>query len=201
MSAIVFNTIYQTVLEKLDGLSDQLSYHRKEHSLDVLKQATHIAIQEGIQDPHQLLLLQTAALYHDCGFLETYFNHEVHSCKIFLQDANLYSFKEADIQIIQDLILATRVLQTPKTLLEKILCDADLDYLGRDDFSRLGNLLKTELLHFEILKNEMDWDALQVEFLRNHQYYTKYSQEKREPVKREHLKILLSGPEPNKATG
>lgn len=193
MSAIVFNTIYQTVLEKLDRLSDQLSYHRKEHSLDVLKQATHIAIQEGIKNPHQLLLLQTAALYHDCGFLESYFDHESHSCKIFLQDANLYSFNEADIQIIQDLILATRVTQTPNTLLEKILCDADLDYLGRSDFFQLGNLLKTELLHFEILKNEADWDALQIVFLRDHKYYTKYSRENREPVKQEHLKILLPG--------
>ena len=33
---------------------------------------------------------------------------------------------------------ATKIPQTPLTKLEEIICDADLDYLGREDFFEIS---------------------------------------------------------------
>ena len=60
-----------------------------------------------------------------------------------------------------------------KTLLEKIICDADLDYLGRADFIPVSDTLFKELKYQNIITNIDDWNRLQVKFISNHQYFTK----------------------------
>jgi len=65
------------ILEKLKvDLPDYLLYHSVSHVRDVKVQAMRIAVSEGITNQEDLDLLETAAIYHDCGFLSTYTNHE-----------------------------------------------------------------------------------------------------------------------------
>ena len=75
----------------------------------------------------------------------------------------------------------------PTTLLQQIICDADLDYLGRADFATISNNLKLEFLHFGIVADIASWEKLQMKFLSNHQYYSKSSQRLREPAKKIHI--------------
>ena len=178
------------VLEKLKDLDSGLTYHRLEHTLDVLEQAQRIAGEEGINDEHDLLLLQIASLYHDTGFLGAYQQHEENSCSIFLEDATQYNLSDEDRQQVVSLIMATKIPQQPATLLEKILYDADLDYLGRDDFFKIGNELKKELIHYGIILNEEEWENLQLNFLSRHQYHTESSKRLREPAKQLNMRQL-----------
>ena len=135
----------------------------------------------------ELYLLRVAALYHDTGFLYKYKDHESKSCEIFLEDSKQFTFTDSDKRIIVDLIMATRVPQQPKTLLQRIICDADLDYLGRHDFDVIAAKLKSEFFNFGIVSDENDWHTLQKMFLENHSYHTSSSQLLREPVKKENL--------------
>ena len=48
--------------------------------------------------------------------------------------------------------MATEIPQNPKTHLEMIMCDADLDYLGRYDFETISNNLYTEFLDFGFVR-------------------------------------------------
>lgn len=185
-----FDLIYKEVFTRLDGLDKQLTYHCKEHTADVLQQCKRIAAMENVTDDHQLYLLTTAALYHDSGFLEAYADHETHSANIFLRDAGRFGFSEGDRRIITDLINATRVPQTPHTLLQQIICDADLDYLGRTDFFEIGETLRKEFLHYNIVADDNAWQDLQLQFLKTHHYHTQSSQQLREPEKQKHLVIL-----------
>jgi uncharacterized protein len=178
-----FKTVKEIVLAELDRLSPHLTYHSKGHTIDVLEQSIRIALSEGIADESELLLLKFAALFHDIGFLQTYDNHEAKGCEAFLQIIAGNGFTDTEKEIIQDLIMATKIPQEPKTHLQQIICDADLDYLGRDDFFEIGDTLRREFLHYKIVSSNEDWEKLQLKFLKNHQYHTKSSRQLREPVK------------------
>ncbi len=171
------------VLIQLQALDPALTYHCLEHTVDVIAQSKRIARDEAIVEK-ETFLLNVAAIYHDTGFLRGYANHEVLSCEIFLEDAIHFDITDPEKQLVCDLILATRVPQMPTTLLQQIICDADLDYLGRDDFSTISNNLKLEFLHFGIVADIASWEKLQMKFLTNHQYHTKSSRRLREPVKK-----------------
>lgn len=182
-----FNKIKLGVLRRLAHLHPTLLYHSTEHTLDVLEQCERIASVEGLINARELFLLRVAALYHDTGFLNGYANHEAESCRIFLADAAQYTFSEADKTTVQHLIMATRLPQQPATLAEQIICDADLDYLGRPDFLKLGDRLRREFLSHGIVADNEGWQDLQLRFLHAHQYHTASSQLLREPVKQLHL--------------
>lgn len=186
-----FDLIRTRVLKALEGLSPHLTYHSVGHTLDVMRESERIAGEEDISGDGELFLLKAAALYHDTGFLETYAGHEEKSCEIFMRDAVHFGLTDTEKDSIKALIMATRVPQKPCTLLEKIICDADLDYLGRPDFFDIGERLKKEFLYYQIVKDDRDWGRLQLQFLKNHRYHTASSQRLREPIKQYNYQQLL----------
>lgn len=186
-----FEILQELVLTQLDGLDPHLTYHSKEHTIDVLKHSLRIASAEGIVDPYELLILKFAALFHDIGFLQTYANHEAKGCELFLEYADMEAFSNKEREDIQSLIMATKLPQSPKNHLEQIICDADLDYLGRDDFFIIGDNLRKEFLHYNIVASDEAWEKLQINFLSNHQYFTESSRKLREPAKQVHFSKLL----------
>ena len=187
----LFLRIKQHVVNKLEeGLAESLTYHNLNHTLDVLDQAVIIARKENITDPDDLLLLQVSALYHDIGFLDTYSGHEERSCVIAGAELNCFGFSPTQIDKIMGMIRATRVPQTPLTKLEEIICDADLDYLGRSDFFKIGDGLYQEFLDQQIVSDEQEWNMLQIRFLESHRYFTQSSLQRRQITKMQHLQAI-----------
>jgi uncharacterized protein len=170
-------------------LSENLYYHCLDHTLDVLAVTKSLCLSEKIGS-HETVLLRTAALFHDSGFTRSLSDHEKHGCDIAREMLPTFDYITEDIERICGMIMATKIPQTPHNLLEQIICDADLDYLGRDDFGSIGNLLFKELKGFGILDNEKDWNRLQVRFLESHAYFTRTNNKKRAPVKAKHLAEL-----------
>lgn len=161
------------IINKLrKDLPAKLTYHNIEHTCDVYLAAEKLAKQENIPASDQVLLL-TAALYHDCGFLVRVEQHEEESCRIAKAHLPLFGYNDEDIDTICNMIMATRMPQSPVTLPERILADADLDYLGRDDFFKVGDRLFTELAYAGALGSKHEWDQLQLEFMEKHSYFTK----------------------------
>ena len=129
-----YETVKKFILEKLQGeLPQHLSYHSVGHVKDVCQATEEIAGKEGIAG-EDLTLLLTAALFHDSGFLFGAAEHEKKSCDIARQHLPEFDYTGDQIEKICGMIMATRIPQTPHNLLEQIIADADLDYLGRDDF-------------------------------------------------------------------
>lgn len=153
-------------------LSPTLYYHGVHHTIDVVKAARQLADAEGIKDGESLILLHTAACFHDAGFLTTYQGHEENGCTIARNTLPRYLYTTEQIETICGMIMATRIPQTPATHLERILCDADLDYLGRTDFVPIADSLFRELSVRGIVTNLQDWNRIQVKFLENHHYWT-----------------------------
>jgi len=181
--------IKQSVSVRLQTAETYLTYHNLRHTLDVAEQAERIALEEGISEKERLLL-QVAALYHDIGYPDGPKSHEERGCKIFQNEAAKWNFSEEEIDAVCGMILATKMPQTPGNHLQQIICDADLDYLGRNDFLAIGSGLKKEYLHFGFLKEEREWDTLQIRFLEQHRYFTQAQHFLREPAKRKNIEIL-----------
>ena len=88
------------------------------------------------------------------------------------------------------MIMATRIPQSPKNHLEEILCDADLDYLGRNDFDLISYNLRTEYFGLGMVKTEAEWMQIQINFIGKHRYFTNSTRRKREDLKTKHLRRL-----------
>ncbi|MEO8589194.1 MAG: HD domain-containing protein [Flavobacteriales bacterium] len=165
------------------------TYHSLEHTLDVYASAIGIAEQEGVTG-EGLALLKIAALYHDSGFTKQNLEHEVAGCNIVREKLPGFGFSENQIELICDMIMSTKIPQTPRNKLGRILCDADLDYLGRNDFALIGSTLFKEMRTYGVLKSEREWNELQVRFIERHRYFTATNKKLREPEKQQHLLVV-----------
>ena len=183
----VINDLYEIIRTEL---SPELTYHSIEHTRDV-HEVCVFYINHYELDEKKAELLEIAAVGHDVGFTKTYVNHEQVSAEITLDKMKKYGYSEEDMDVVKDLILATKIPQTPKTFLAQIICDADLDYLGREDFEAIGSQLKEEWKNFELVPNlDVDFDTIQIGFLKNHFYHTDYAADERSTVKLSNLEAI-----------
>lgn len=190
MNAELFVKIHSHVFSMLDDLSPALIYHAVSHTEDVVQRADEIFLEEGFTDPNDRFTLKLAALFHDTGFLYCYDDHEMASCAIAQQELPQFGISQQGIDEICTIILATKIPQKPKSKLAEILCDADLDYLGRDDFFSIGALLFHEWMNFKRVNSERDWNTIQCFFLEQHHYFTNTNKKHRAPKKKEHLESV-----------
>jgi len=177
-------------------LTPVFCYHSIGHTLDVL-QASHLLSDLEKLNGQQKILLETAALFHDSGILTQYRDHEAISVSIARETLPGFGYSQADIEEIAGLIMITKLPQKAISLPEKILCDADLDYLGRDDFFIHSFELQLEWRNLGIrLTNFQEWLEIQVDFLEGHQFFTSSANSLRKEKKSDHLnqikKILTS---------
>ena len=180
------------ILDKLrKNLSPTLHYHGPHHTVDVADAALKIAEAEGITDPTQLLLLKTAALYHDLGFITTYRAHEEEGCRIAKLTLPGFGYSTEQIEQVCGMVMATKIPQTPQNQLEKIIADADLDYLGRNDFWPIAQSLFEELREREMVADLEAWNKIQVSFLSAHSYWTTSAQQWRATQKQGYLNALM----------
>ena len=174
-------------LEK--ALPDNLSYHGLHHTLDVFDAAMKIASTENLS-AKEIKLLRIAILYHDAGFTAKYKDHEEKGCEMARKNLPSFGYTDSDIKIICGMIMATQIPQNPKTILEKIICDADLDYLGRNDFYEISNTLFQEMKIYNNLHDEKEWNKIQKKFLDKHQYHTEFGKKHREHKKQQYLQEI-----------
>nr|MBS0038069.1 HD domain-containing protein [Saprospiraceae bacterium] len=189
-----FEALKKYFLRRLEKqLSPKLTYHGIHHTLDVLNVCEDYITRYKLSTGDAELLLVGAVL-HDSGFLETYKAHEEKGVQLAESTMPYFEYTEKEIEVVSGLIMATKVPQQPTTLLEKIICDADLDYLGRSDFYEIGETLFIELQHFIGLTDRTEWNKIQIKFLTGHEYHTDWAREVRAPVKNnyiEEIKMLV----------
>ena len=189
-SPVEYHRAEDNIIEKLETmLPKSLHYHSVGHTKDVCSAVERIALQEGIFN-EDIYALKMAALYHDAGFIEKYQNNEAIGAKMAREDLPAFGFSDEQVRLIEKLILGTFTNKLPETTLEKILRDADLDYLGREDFHQVSEKLMRELLDRGMVRSEEHWDQLQVSFLEKHEYYTESARKERNELKAKHLEEI-----------
>lgn len=185
-----YEQAYSFLIGKLDhALPAYLSYHNAQHTKQVIDAAERLAKEEGIEG-NDLILLKTAALFHDAGFLHDHDEHEKHSCKIARKHLPEFGYSVEEVDKICNMIMSTRSPQSPPDHLSELLCDADLYYLGTDQYTANAEKLFYEFKKTGIVKTETEWEVKQVEFLSAHRYFTKTAKASLERIKQQRLEQL-----------
>ena len=191
MGTLNFQHAKQYVLHRLElELSPNLLYHGITHTRDeVVPAVERLASMEGVQGD-SLLLLLTAAWFHDLGFVEQPQYHELISARIAVQVLPGFGYTSEHVEIVRWAILATILPQDPQNFLEQILTDADLDILGRDDFMLRNGELRQELASFGGEYTDREWYSRQLKFLESHTYFTVSARTLRDPEKLKNIRKL-----------
>ena len=190
-----YELLYTFITQKLEtGLPPYITYHDLEHTLNVISACEHIAKSENING-EDLTLLKTAALFHDSGFLQNHLDHEVLSCKLAFKYLPDYSYSAEQIEKICQMILTTRLPQTAVEPLSRVLCDADLFYLGGNDYEHYSDKLFQEFKKIGTLSTPAEWNQKQIEFLTTHQYFTQTAKLERDDKKKAMLNKIMSSNE------
>jgi predicted metal-dependent HD superfamily phosphohydrolase len=177
-----------------DELPSAIKYHNADHTLHptkgVVAVANRIALSENISE-HDRELLIAAAYFHDTGYIREYDKNEPIAARMAGRILKLIGYKPNDIKEVQNMILATDLARKPQSLVEKILCDADLDHLGRDDFfKRDGKLRKGRGARGIDVSDEAKWYRGTLALITNHKYYTASQNKLREEKKHQNIKLL-----------
>jgi len=119
-------------------------YHNLTHTQNVVKKVTELADLANV-DPTQKKRLIISAWFHDAGFTKSMDDHETHSAAIATAFLKKHHATAEDIQVVNDLILATKMNYIPKTQLEAFIRDADCAHVGSKRFTDVTLLLKKEM--------------------------------------------------------
>ena len=124
--------------------TQKLLYHNLEHTQMVVANTEQIARHYHLGEK-DFFVVMTAAWFHDTGYLNgDPAEHEQRGADIasrFLKDSGV---EEETIQAVRQCVMATRMPQSPVTLAEKIVCDADLFHFGTADFAERNKLMRKE---------------------------------------------------------
>jgi uncharacterized protein len=171
-------------------LPDDLPYHGIHHTRDDVLPAVERLMALAKLDGESRLLLRTAALYHDVGYIEEYTENEPIGARIAAQSLPDFGYSPAQIAVIEGIILATQMPQAPQTPLQSLMCDADLDSLGREDYLEISHWLRDELALHGLAIPLTAWYKRQHMFLSQHTFFTEAARTLRRTKKLENIVLL-----------
>ncbi len=176
----------------LSGDTDkELLYHNLVHTQQVVSNVAKIATHYKLNEKDYFIVI-AAAWFHDIGyFMGDAAGHELTGAETaasFLRDKGV---EEETITSIKNCIMATRMPQSPNTLLEQIVCDADLFMLGTDDFDARNKLMRKEAeWHVNKKISKSDWRKSTIQLLQSHHFHTDYAHQLLDGKKAENLERL-----------
>ena len=182
----------QTHLSAQSGNNGQsYCFHNALHTRDVVKATEEMSRHYNLSDEDHFIVL-TAAYFHDLGYLSGgATDHEQRSADAATQFLRDNGVSAEVIEKVEGCILSTRMPQSPRNLLEKILCDADLFHLGKATFEERNKLMLQEAEKVQGVKiDKSTWRMLTISLLEKHKYHTDYAQEHLEEGKQVNLDAL-----------
>ena len=181
------------VIQRLENeLNPHYVYHSLNHTLDVVRSSEIIALHENISEK-EIEIIKTAAYLHDIGIIVQFKGHEKHSVNIAQEILPQFGYDSEDINVIIELIHSTQMPQVANNILQQIICDADLDYLGRNDYFKISSLLRKEWFYlFKMDFSDIQWYMSQKAFLNNHNYQTASSRKLKNETKMQNILEIQS---------
>jgi uncharacterized protein len=168
-------------------LAPTLTYHAVAHTRDhVVPAAEKLAALEGFATD-EVILVSTAAWFHDLGYIERHDSNEEIAVRMAQEVLPALGYSTTHIQTICDVIMVTRLPQTPKTRLEAVLADADFAVLGSDNILEHIQALRTEFAIFGNVYDDDAWYAYQLHFLQQHAYFTTSARRLFDPQKQSNI--------------
>lgn len=176
MNSLVEAVSSYVILFLSENLSDELVFHNINHTYEVVVAAKEIGSQCDLSD-NEMLVLEVAAWFHDCGYANTYLGHENESKKIAKDFLENYGCENDFISSVLNCIESTKYPPKPSSLIEKVLCDADLYHLTRANYPKYEKALRREFeIFLKLIYTDEEWLKKNCWFLSEHTYYTGFGQ-------------------------
>jgi len=173
-------------------LSQKMYFHNLEHTLLVVEGVKLIGGNMGLSAEDHLVVI-LAAYLHDLGYTEKYIGHEEASADIAAVFLLGNGFEPDRVELVRECIMATRFPQFPKNELQMVICDADFYHFSLNDYQRYANKLKAEWEeNLGLVYTEMAWDALNLEMLTRHEYFTAYGKKTLQEKKLLNIQKLIN---------
>jgi len=175
----------------INKVNKTIHFHTLQHTQEVVAGSETMADYYHLEDEDRFALT-LAAWFHDTGYSGGHAaGHENLSIELAVKFLNEHKVHQTIIDKVIGCINATRLPQNPNSLIEQIICDADLFHLGTGDFREKNKLLREELNDFGNLDlSKKDWRKKNIEFLSKQNYFTSYAKENLDPLKQVYLKEL-----------
>lgn len=172
------------------NIHNGFAFHNLDHTKRVVDTSKKILRHYFLKNDDRFALL-SAAWFHDTGFssgkIEGHENISLSIAESFLKN----KVSNGIIKKVTSCIRATQLPQKPATVIEKIICDADLYHLGTTRFPEFSKLLKKEMEdYFNKKITDEEWSEKNIQFLSGHKYFTEYCKQHLEPVKQKWLEKL-----------
>lgn len=170
--------------------TSSLYYHNLKHTQEVVK-ASRIIAEGSKLSPEEIDVLITAAWFHDVGHVHPERNPIEASTDIARTFLSQENSAPAFIDKVVDCIKATDMPQNPNGLLQEVICDADMAHLASKEYEFWAEALRKERIVTTDKKIKKDkWNAENLEFLKKHQYFTKFAESHFGPKKHENYLSL-----------
>lgn len=167
-----------------------VTYHDIRHTRETAEASVEISAACGL-DSARTEIVVLAAWFHDTGYTQTAKGHEARGAAIAEAFLARRNYPPEKIRLVVECIMATVVPQRPKNLLGRVICDADMLYIGRKEFFRKNDLLKLEIEKREGVKiDAAEWLDRSLRFLEAQAYHTDYCREKLTEGLRENIAVL-----------
>jgi len=172
MQLLKLQDLEDHVFNKLEEEQPQgMYFHNVEYARHVYQHSDILAKAENL-DLEETLLIRTSALLLFLGYTIGYFGSEKLSSQLALELLGEFGYSEKQTSTISNLILATKMPAEPKNLLEKVIIDTSLEYLGRADYIKIYKLLFLEYNEYNKPVKTSEWKEMQIDLLKSHQYFT-----------------------------
>jgi predicted metal-dependent HD superfamily phosphohydrolase len=155
-----------------------IRFHTFEHAKAVVKACKEIGAASRLSEG-DLEVVTLAAWFHDTGYVEVVGGHEEKSVRIAVSFLRENGFPDDKIAQVAGCIRATEMPQSPESLTEQVLCDADIAHLASQDLPRVSELIRSEIEHQMGRRlGEVEWLTMNIDFIAGHRYFTDYAQAK-----------------------
>lgn len=167
------------------------TYHDLQHTINVVTAVKEIASFYDLKD-NELELLVLSAWFHDLGYDKGPERHEERGAAYANRFLKELDYADESIVKIENCILATKYPQAPATLLEEILCDADLSHLGKDIYWDRCSKVRQELaITKDLIMDEQAWINFELDFMLNQQFHTAAAKQLYDKAKQKHVRQLV----------
>ncbi len=180
-----------------DPVFEKYFFHNLRHTEDVVSAVKDIGMRSELNADEMELAL-VAAWLHDLGYKYGAENHEESSARHAEEFMDRLSIPPKKIKAISSAILSTRLPQQPRTLIERVLCDADLFHLSNQTFEAKSELLRKEWKATGFREmTDQEWIQHNIDFMAEHKYHTPYGQTLLAEGKKKNIKRLKKTLEPD----
>ncbi len=164
-------------------------FHNLNYAKQIYSHAGLLCKAEDL-DLEEALMIRTATLLLPLGYITSYENPEKQAAAIATEILPEYFYSEKQTNLITNLILSTKLPASPRNLLEKIMADTRMEYLGRIDFIKLYKLLFLEHNEFHPPVEIREWKEEQINILASHEFFTEGARRLREVSAAEQIKKI-----------